>query len=237
MAPSSVWPCTSGDCSRTLRLVGALALFAPAAFAQESADSSRVFEPEIRAFELADRANPPPPHGIVFVGSSSIRNWTNLKADFPGLPVLNRGFGGSTLADVLYYMDRVVLRYRPSLVVLYAGDNDLRLGRSPERLAAEYRTFVRRLRSAEPGARLVYISIKPSPSRRALMDKAREANRLIQAEVSRDSLQSFVDVFSPMLGPGGQPRPELFLGDSLHLTRAGYLLWRGLLRPVVGRAR
>jgi hypothetical protein len=89
------------------------------------------FEAEIRAFEAADRTSPPPFGGIVFIGSSSIKNWTDVAADFPGVPVLNRGFGGSTLADVVYYADRILLPYRPRLVVLYAGDNNLASGRTP----------------------------------------------------------------------------------------------------------
>ena len=191
------------------------------------------FEAEIRAFEAADRALPPPLGGVVFVGSSSIKNWSGVAADFPGIPVLNRGFGGSTLADVVYYADRTVLRYRPHLVVLYAGDNDLAEGRTPERVLDDYRAFVARLRSTLPLARVVYVSIKPSPSRRAYIRRMRETNQRIRAEVARDSLQSFVDVFSPMLDAKGQPRAELFLADSLHMTRAGYLLWRALLAPVV----
>ena len=201
--------------------------------AQTQDPGPTVFEPEIRAFQQTDSAQPPAPYGVVFVGSSSIKNWTNVAADFPGVPILNRGFGGSTLADVVYYMDRIVLRYRPRLVVLYAGDNDLFEGRQPDRLVADYRTFVARLRSSLPHTRLMYIAIKPSPSRRALIPLAREANRRIRAEVSRDSLQTFIDIFNPMLDQNGQPRAELFLADSLHMTRAGYLLWRRLLAPVV----
>jgi lysophospholipase L1-like esterase len=169
----------------------------------------------------------------VFVGSSSIKNWTGLAADFPGVPVLNRGFGGSTLADVVYYADRTVLPYRPRLVVLYAGDNDLVEGRRPERLLGDYRAFIVRLRSALPSVRVVFVSIKPSPSRRAYMELARESNRLIREAIARDSLQQYVDVFTPMIGASGQPRPELFLADSLHMTRAGYLVWRAILTPVV----
>lgn len=191
------------------------------------------FEADIRAFEEADSAGPLPPGGVVFIGSSSIKNWTDLAADFPGVPVLNRGFGGSTLADVAYYADRILLPYRPRLAVLYAGDNDMTLGRTPEQVLGDYRAFVARLRAASPAARVAYVSIKPSPSRRIYMDRMRETNRLIQAEIARDSLQIYVDVFTPMLSATGQPRPELFLADSLHMTRAGYLLWRALLTPLV----
>ena len=194
---------------------------------------STPFEPEIRAFEAADRASPPPFGGVVFVGSSSIKNWTNLATDFPNVAVLNRGFGGSTLADVVHYVDRVVLPYHPRLVVLYAGDNDLPLGRSADQVLTEYRAFVARVRSAQPGVRIVFVSIKPSPSRRAYLEVARDANRRIEGDIARDSLASYVDVFTPMLGPTGQPRPELFLADSLHMTPAGYRLWRRLLMPKV----
>ena len=204
---------------------------APAAV--DSALDPTRFEAEIRAFEAADRATPPPPGGVVFIGSSSIRAWTNVAADFPGVPVLNRGFGGSTLADVVYYMDRILLPYRPRLVVLYAGDNDLAAGRSPARVVADYRAFVARLRAALPAARVVFVSIKPSPSRRTFIARARETNRRIRAIIARDTLQTYVDVFTPMLDRSGEPRPELFEADSLHMTRAGYLLWRARLAPVV----
>jgi lysophospholipase L1-like esterase len=204
-----------------------------AAAAGDSALDPKRFEAEIQVFEAADRANPPPPGGVVFIGSSSIRNWTDVAADFPGVPVLNRGFGGSTLADVVYYMDRVLLPYRPRLVVLYEGDNDLAAGRAPGRVAADYRAFVARLRSRLPGTRVVFVSIKPSPSRRSFIARTRETNRRIRAIIARDTLQTYVDVFTPMLDRGGQPRPELFVADSLHMTREGYLLWRARLAPVV----
>jgi lysophospholipase L1-like esterase len=191
------------------------------------------FEPEIRAFEDQDRASPPRSGGIVFVGSSSIKNWTDVGSDFPALPVLNRGFGGSTLADVLYYSDRVILRYRPHLVVLYAGDNDLAMGRTPDQVLSDFRRFIKRFRSRLHGSRLVYLSIKPSPARRAYLEAARKTNDLIRTEITRDSLASYIDVFTPMLGPDGQPRPELFSSDSLHMTPAGYQLWRSLLDPVM----
>jgi lysophospholipase L1-like esterase len=207
---------------------------APPTYAAASpALDSTPFEPEIRAFETADRTRPPPLGGVVFIGSSSIKNWTDVAADFPGVPVLNRGFGGSTLADVVHYSDRILIPYRPRLVVLYAGDNDIAEGRTPERVLGDYRAFVARLRSAWPEARVAYVSIKPSPSRRIYIDRMRETNQRIRAEIARDSLQAYVDVFAPMLDAAGQPRPELFLSDSLHMTRAGYMLWRSLLAEVV----
>jgi lysophospholipase L1-like esterase len=118
-------------------------------------------------------------------------------------------------------------------VVLYAGDNDLALGRTPDRVLGDYRAFVAHLRSAYPAARIAFVAIKPSPARRAYLARARETNQRIRAEITRDSLQLYVDVFTPMLDTRGQPRPELFGADSLHMTRAGYLLWRSVLAGVV----
>jgi lysophospholipase L1-like esterase len=190
-------------------------------------------EPQIRAFEAADRASMPAPGGIVFVGSSSIRLWTSLAADFPGLPVLNRGFGGSTFPEANHYVSRAVLRYRPRTVVLYEGDNDIALGRSPRQVLADYREFVRRVRDSLPRTRIVFIGIKPSPSRWRLVELQREANRLVRDVVATDTLLSYVDVFEPMLGANGRPQPALFVGDSLHMTPAGYAVWRTQVAPFV----
>jgi len=214
-----------GACARTSAPISASS-------APSTVDVARS-EAEIRRFEAADRAAPVAAGGVVFVGSSSFRLWPNIAADFPGVPVLNRGFGGSTLPEVNHYVPRIVLPYRPRLVALYAGDNDLNDGRTPADVLADYRTFVTMVRRELPSARIVFVSIKPSPSRWALVGAIREANRLVREEVARDSSQTYVDVFTPMLRADGRPRPELFVADSLHMTRAGYDLWRERLSPVV----
>ena len=188
-------------------------------------------EAEIKRFEESDRVAPPAPGGIVFVGSSSFRMWKSLESDFPGLPVLNRGFGGSTFPEANHYLSRIVLRYRPRTVVVYEGDNDLTFGWGPRQVADDYRTFVRMVRDSLPSAKIVFVSIKPSPSRWKLVDEQREANRLVRQIVAGDSLQSYVDVFTPMLGANGRPQPELFIADSLHMTPAGYAIWRRQVAP------
>lgn len=191
------------------------------------------FDTEIRRFEAFDEASRPAPGGIVFVGSSSFRKWESLARDFPNLPVLNRGFGGSTFPEAQHYASRIVLAYRPREVVVYEGDNDLASGRTPQQVADDYRTFVRTVRDALPSARIVFVSVKPSPSRWQLAPAVREANRLVQAIVARDTLQSYVDVFTPMLGSNGRPKPELFVSDSLHMTPAGYAIWRERIGPAL----
>ena len=197
------------------------------------APSTAQWESEIAAFEQEDRANPRRPGGVVFVGSSSIHMWPDLKADFPGVNVIQRGFGGSELADAVYYAPRIVLKYRPRMIVLYEGDNDLSNGKSPETIFRDYTNFVSTVRRALPNTRIVFISIKPSGSRWALVDKVRATNALVREYIARDPLQTYVDVFTPMLGPNGLPRDELFVDDKLHMTPAGYALWRELLTPIV----
>ena len=197
------------------------------------ADPNR-FEPEIKKFDDADRAAAPAPGGVVFTGSSSIRLWTSIGEDFPGVAALNRGFGGSEISDAIKYVDRVVLRYQPSQVVFYSGDNDLNGGKTPARVAADYKAFVNAIHAKLPQTRIVIMSIKPSLARWALVDKMRDTNRLVQEMVAKDPKRlAYVDVFTPMIGSDGRPRPELFVSDGLHMTRAGYAIWKEALAPVL----
>lgn len=190
---------------------------------------------EIDLLTQSDQAHPPAPGGIVFVGSSSIRLWQTLAADFPGQNVLNRGFGGSELADSVFYFDRLVAPYRPRIVVLYAGENDLAGGgRTPEQVVADFAQFRAKLQAALPAARLIYISCKPSPSRASAWDKFRAANALIAAACAQDPRCAFVDVFPAMLDAQGAARPELFVGDRLHMNADGYAIWKKLLTPLLG---
>ena len=200
------------------------------------ADSAR-WSAELRAFAHTDSVTPPPAAPVLFVGSSSIRKWESLTADFPSLPVLNRGFGGSRMDDVLRYADRVVFRYHPRAIVLYEGDNDLLEGRSPARIAGDVAEFLGRVRTTLPMTRVICIGVKPSPSRWNLVDKVRETNSLLEAIVTRDTMATFVDVFTPMLGANGRPRPELFLSDSLHMMPAGYVIWRDAVAPALRAMR
>jgi len=191
------------------------------------------FEDEIARFEAADSVSPPSRNAVLFVGSSSIRVWPNLKADFPNTEVLQRGFGGSNLSQVIHYAPRIVLPYCPRLIVLYAGDNDIAEGRTPEQVLIDFKAFVSLVRRPMPKTRIVFIAIKPSTSRVALLDKMRSANALVRQYVDSDPSLTYVDVFAPMLGPTGLPRDELFQSDLLHMNARGYALWRDLLQPVV----
>ena len=188
------------------------------------------WEEDIAAFEAADLQQAPPREGIVFIGSSSIRLW-KLDDYFSGLPVVNRGFGGSQLADSVRYADRILLPYKPKVVVLYAGDNDINAGESPEKVAGDFKEFVSKVHGALPETRIIFIAIKPSIQRWHLVETMRRANGLIREVIETDPRLVYVDIDAPMLGADGKPRPELFLEDGLHMQPAGYDIWAALLRP------
>ncbi len=188
------------------------------------------WEQAVRAFEENDRASRPPEGGIVFLGSSSFRRW-DLEKSFPGKGLINRGFGGSQMADALRYLDRIVLPLKPRTIFLYEGDNDIGSGKSPETVEREFRELVARVRAALPETRIVFVAIKPSIRRWHLIGQARDANARIQSLAEADPLLEYIDSGSPLLGPDGRPRPDLFVDDELHLNDAGYAIWTELVDP------
>ena len=191
------------------------------------------WEPEIKKFEESDRQTPPPKDAVLFIGSSSIQMWKSLADDFPGTKVINRGFGGSELADSTFYVDRIVVPYRPKMVVLYAGDNDLANGKTPQQVFEDYKVFVERVHRKLPTARIAFVSIKPSPARASLLQSMKEANGLIKAYATHARRLVYIDVFTPMLGKDGSPRPELFGPDKLHMNSEGYSLWTSVIAPSI----
>ncbi len=215
-----------------LRSALALAAALLGAVPARAADAKPPFADDIAAFEAADRAHAPPQGAVLFVGSSSIRFWESLAKDFAGVPVLDRGFGGSTIADCVRYAGRIVAPYHPRRIVFYAGDNDVAAGRAPERIAADFTAFVAAVRAALPGVPILFISIKPSPARWGLAAEIRKTNALVRAEAARSKFD-YLDVWPPMLGADGRPRKELFREDGLHMTPAGYALWTELTGPFV----
>jgi len=191
---------------------------------------------EVWRLEARNRAEPPEPGGIVFVGSSSIRMWSSLARDLAPLPVSNQGFGGSHIEDVIRYAPRLVLPHRPRLVVLYAGDNDLAGDdKTPESVSADFGVLVSRIHATLPETRIYFIAIKPSILRWDRWPAMRDANERIAAACADDPRLVYVDVATPMLGPDGKPREELFVFDGLHLSEEGYALWTSILRPRLQR--
>ena len=199
----------------------------------EPADPFKTFAADFARFDAEDAAHPFARGGIVFTGSSSIRMWPDPSADFKRGPILNRGFGGSTMAEVHQVLPRVALGYAPRLLLIYAGDNDLNAGRTPQQVVADYRAIAADVHRALPDTRIVLVSIKPSPSRWGLIEQMRATNALLRAEVQHDPRARFVDVFTPMLTADGRARPELYLEDRLHMTPAGYAIWRKAIAPAL----
>jgi lysophospholipase L1-like esterase len=202
--------------------------------AKPDAPKAPPFDAEIRAFEAADAKSAPAPGGVLFIGSSSIKGWKNTADDFPGIPVINRGFGGSQIRHSTMYADRIVLPYKPKAIVFYAGDNDIAANRTPEQVLTDFKAFAEKVHATLPDTRIHFISIKPSIKRWKLVDKIKEANRLVKefADASGGKV-GYIDIFTPMLGSDGQPRPELLVSDGLHMTRKGYELWRDIVTPAL----
>ncbi len=201
-----------------------------------SAAAPAPWEAELAAFARSDLAHPPAADGILFVGSSSIRLWSDLEQSFgTEVGVIKRGFGGSQLRDCVGNLERLVVRYRPRVVLLYAGDNDIAAGATPEDVRRRFIAFVDGVRARLPATRIAYISIKPSPSRSALLPAIRAANALVRAAADTRDNVDYVDVFTPMLTADGRPRRELFRDDALHLNADGYALWKSVIAPYVTR--
>lgn len=213
-----------------LALLVALPVLRAAEATTNKFDPAR-FEKEIVAFENSDKTNKPPSRPIVFVGSSSIRKWTTLKEDFPKYKVMNRGFGGSVISDSIAFADRIVIPYKPKMIVMYAGDNDIGGGKSPETVANDFKLFAEKIWKADKKTKIAYIAIKPSIKRWNLVDKVKEANDLIAAYCKTDKRLDFIDIYPAMLGADGKPKPEYFVADGLHMTPAGYKVWTEIVEP------
>jgi lysophospholipase L1-like esterase len=213
-------------------------LLVPAVSRLVAQNASDRWEPAIRAFEQADKVSPPPQNAIVFIGASSIVRW-NLKDSFPelGAQAINRGFGGSLAADSVRYADRIVIPYKPRMVVFYAGDNDVEANHTPQQIADDFIAFERKVHAALPETQIVFISIKPSIRRFPWIEQIKGANALVKQYIGTHPHLTFVDIVPQMLGPDGKPRKELLVADGLHMTPAGYKIWNDALRPVLQGSR
>ena len=190
----------------------------------------RRWQKAIIAFETADKANPPPTGAVLFIGSSTIVRWKTLAQDFPEHRVINRGFGGSEIADSVFYADRIVIPYRPRLIVLRAGGNDIQAGKTPEQVAADFRAFVEKVRAKLPDVRIAYMTINATPSRWANVEREKKANQLIKEYIASGKNLDYIDTFAATLGADGKPREELFVKDRLHFNEEGYKILASIVR-------
>ncbi|MEI8289666.1 MAG: GDSL-type esterase/lipase family protein [Verrucomicrobiota bacterium] len=189
------------------------------------------WEKAIHAFELQDVRRAPPTNAIVFTGSSTIARWKTLAKDFPGLPVVNRGFGGSQIVDAAHFAGRMIFPCQPRMILLRAGGNDLWSGKSPEEVAGDFKDFAETVHAKLPGTKIVYLSLSPSPLRWRQHEQEKQLNNLVGAYIAGKSWLQYVETYDLPLGTNGLPRPELFVSDRLHFNAAGYKLLAGRVRP------
>jgi lysophospholipase L1-like esterase len=191
------------------------------------------FMGEILEFKKQDVANPPPSNPILFVGSSSFKKWTDVSNYFPGYTIINRGFGGSSFPDVIRYAPDIIYPYHPKQVVIYCGDNDLASSDSvtADTVFERFKVLFESIRNNLPGENILFVSIKPSPSRARLMHKMEQSNTLIQTYLSIQQHTAFADVYHKMLNPDGTVMTDIFLEDSLHMNPKGYAIWQKVIVP------
>lgn len=193
------------------------------------------FDVEINYYRHADDTAKIPERPILFIGSSSIKNWIGLDSSFPNYPVLNRGFGGSTLLDQIRYANDITLKHNVRQFVIYCGENDFANDRevTPEIVFNRFRTFYQLIREKYPTTPIIYIGLKPSPSKLGMMQKIYAYNVLVQKFIATEKNIVYADVFTPMLAADGQPDISLFFDDKLHMNRKGYRLWGDIVRPLL----
>lgn len=237
---------------RALPLLLCLALFVPPALAAQGQPTEERWKsspqrwleregrpgsraPTVKGY-LAEMEWKHLPQEVVLVAGSATAWMWNAEKWFSEYRTVNRGFGGSRIDDNTYFAERLILPYRPSTIVLYAGDNDLWARKPPALTAQHFRDFVTEIRSALPHTQIVFVSIRPSIARWEIWEEMQEANRLIRAYVEAEPDLYYADIVPVTLGSDGKPRPELFIEDDLHLTELGYLEWTRVVKPLVAKA-
>ncbi len=191
------------------------------------------FYDEIQGFKKQDSIAMPPKNAILFVGSSSFRLWTNLKEDFRMHSVINRGFGGSSLPDVIRYANDIIIPYQPAQVLIYCGDNDLAASDTvtSQIVFERFQKLFDTIRKQLPNTAIAFVSIKPSPSRAQLLPKVIAANDLIREFLKKHPKTAYIDVYSAMVDQQGNPKPDLFVDDKLHMNQKGYAIWVEKIGP------
>jgi len=190
------------------------------------------YQTEIDAFIQWDRKNSTPGDAVLFVGSSSIRIWKTHDA-FPGLPVINRGFGGAHISDMLYFYEHIIQKYDADVIVFYCGDNDVAGKKSVNRVVEDYKTIVQKILKDNPDVHLIYLPIKPSVSRWQFWEEMHQVNQIIRKYQASNEHLHYLDTASPLLNSEGRPDPELLLKDGLHLNDRGYEAWNRLLSALL----
>jgi len=199
-----------------------------------------LWEKSIIKFEKADRKNKTKSNIILFTGSSSIAYWKNLEEDMSPLAILNRGFGGSQIPDVTYYVDRIVIPYKPKCIVFYAGENDITgllfsKKKTAEEVVTSFEQFCDKIIASYKSIPIYFISIKPPKRRLKFWPEINKANKLIEEYCSSKEKVQYINIVDPMLNNNGTVRKELFRWDGIHLNKKGYEIWIAVIKSVLMR--
>ena len=191
------------------------------------------FEDEIRIFEIMDHFNPSPEKATLFTGSSTIRKWVTIKDDLPGIELINRGFGGSTMKDLNHYLERIVFPYNPAHIFVYEGDNDIARGVSPEEFIEDCKDFILACKTRIPEAEIHFLSIKPSPARIRNWKEMQRSNRMLNELSGQYEKVHFIDISRSFLNEDESLKNDVFEADRLHLNKEGYEMLANVLRLTI----
>lgn len=198
----------------------------------QAQDKPRFWD-DVQTIKHYDQMYAPPANPILFVGSSSIRKWEDMERTFAAYEVMNRGIGGAKVNDIIFYLDDLVFHYQPREIVLYVGENDIPDGVPADTVLGRTKKLIESIREKLQETPIVYISIKPSPSRDQFRKTVQESNTLIKEYLETQHNIKWIDVFTPMLTKDGNSRPEIFQSDMLHLNKDGYKIWKKLIQPTL----
>ena len=188
---------------------------------------------EIKAFRKADSITTPPKNAVLLIGSSSFTKWKDVQDYFPAHTMLNRGFGGSSLTDVIYYVNDVILKYKPKQILIYCGENDIAGSTSvtADTVFERFKILYTIIRSKFKKVPIGFISMKPSPSREKYLETMQKGNAMIKSFMEHEKRSSYIDVYSSMLDANGKILTHIFLSDKLHMNAEGYKIWQGVIAP------
>jgi lysophospholipase L1-like esterase len=192
------------------------------------------FEKNVLAYEAADKTNVPPQNAILLAGDSQFYRWKTLHEDLPDYTIINRGIDSFETSDLIYFTDQLVLSYKPRLIILHIGSNDVHNGKSPNQVLADFKAFVAKVRAVQSDVPIAFSSITPSPGRWDEVDKRKETNQVIKDYIMTQPHLLFINLWDAMLTADGKPREDLWVADRVHPNHAGYLLRVKIMRPILG---
>ena len=217
--------------------IGAILLLAVVAYlffdVSQSLEKARSEDPLVWASDIETFAERGvgEPESLLFVGSSSIRFWGELAEDMAPVPVINRGFGGSKIGDVVHYADTLFQADSPRAIVIFVGTNDMtpQQTKSVGTMTAGFSAMMSALRKQHSDVPVYYIAITPSPLRWAIWDEAVAVNEAIQMIISQMPNTHYIDTGEALMSEG-EPNPDNYVLDRLHLSTKGYDIWAEIIR-------